>query len=493
MGLRCQQQFAVDAPKCGMSWRAPHFLAFFALPAVLSLIGYACVLHDFFLSDDFSMLHVVATARSWMEVLKPNEAWGDRWIRPLGLLTWWINLRLFGVEPFGYHCFSLAFHVLNAALLAWLVYVLTDHAVAGAIAGSAFAVLPNHPEAVTWISGRFDVLATTGVLVSLLAWTRYLTSDGKWRHLALAVVAYLVGLLSKEMALCAPLLYLGLALWYFGPLSRRAWFGIFVLYAVTAAYLGIRVQLLGGMGGVLDERGHSVLLSVSLYRLKVFINHALGSVAAPLNRDMYPPHYHPLQVIPTLAFLAVLGMHLRARGWRMAVRELMPFAIAFAIAVLPVASWARLSLDNQQSRYLYLSTAFSCAAFGAAFAFVGTRPSNDFLRSALAAAAISIVTWDLGLILENRHWHHASSIARRMIESFPAPARQARARVFVAGLPDNYCGAYIFRNGFHHAVELFTRHEEVVVPVTWPNFAISQARGRPSIVYKWNANEEQWR
>ncbi len=483
----------IETPGIGVKWEAPRYLWFLVLPAVLGLIGYGFVLHDFFLADDFSMLLYASSARSWTAVFSQGGPWDEQWIRPLGLLAWWLNLQLFGLEPFGYHLFNLAFHVLNAALLAWLVFVLTGHALSGTIAGAAFAVLPNHPEAVTWISGRFDVLATSGVLASLLAWTRYLGVDGKPWQLALAILAYVGALLSKEMALCAPLMYVGLALWYFRPLSRRAWWGLVALAAVTVVYLGMRFELLGGMGGLPDEQGGSTHLHPSLGRLTHFAEHALASVVAPLNREVYPFPFHPLQIVPMLGMAVVLALCFRARGWKGGARDLAPFALAFLASLLPLAGWARLYLDNQQSRFLYLPSAFSCATIGASCAFLRAGASKRYARSAGLAVGIVIATWCVGLVLENQHWHRAASTTRRMIETFPPPVPGASGSVFVADLPDNYCGAYIFRNSFHRAAELFTAHGEGVLPVHSPADATPRKDELPSVVYRWSASDEQWR
>jgi protein O-mannosyl-transferase len=254
----------------------------------------------------------------------------------------------------------------------------------------------------------------------------------------------------------------------------------------------MRLEILGGMGGMSDPNGRSVHLSFSLDQAARFSKDALMSVAAPLNRDIYPFAYNPLQIIPILSLSVVLGMCLWARGWKRVACDLAPFALAFAVSLLPLVGWARVCPDNQHSRFLYLPSVFSSAALGACFIFVRDCASKRCARLACLAAGIVIATWCAGLVLENRHWHRASSITRRMIDTFPASVPQAKDRIFVTGLPDNFCGAIMFRNGFHFAVELFTTHGERVLQITSPTYAITPGHRKPWIVYRWNASDEQW-
>src|SRR5262245_34891178 len=46
--------------------------------------------------------------------------------RPLVWLLFWAELQAFDLDPRGYHAVSLALHLLNAGLLGWLCYRLTE-------------------------------------------------------------------------------------------------------------------------------------------------------------------------------------------------------------------------------------------------------------------------------------------------------------------------------------------------------------------------------
>jgi len=131
--------------------------------------------------------------------------------RPLTTLSYAASYAAFGRAVPGYHVGNALLHAAVALLVLALARRVVG-AVAPARAGEAavvaallFAVHPVHVEAVAGLVGRAELLAALGALSALLlALTR---RSGSWR-LPAALGAASLGVLGKENAAVAPLLYL---------------------------------------------------------------------------------------------------------------------------------------------------------------------------------------------------------------------------------------------------------------------------------------------
>jgi tetratricopeptide (TPR) repeat protein len=115
-----------------------------------------------------------------------------------------------------------------------------------AAASALFAVHPLHTEAVTWISGRAEILAALGVLVALLAATG--TGRSVARRATACAAATLLATASKESAAFAPfaIAFLG---WAHEPPQPRALAVGAASLASVLVYATLRYLVLGTWGG----------------------------------------------------------------------------------------------------------------------------------------------------------------------------------------------------------------------------------------------------
>ena len=94
--------------------------------------------------------------------------------------TFWLEHKLWGLDPFGYHVVNVLLHMVNVLLLWWLFRCLR---VPGAWAIAAvFALHPIHVESVAWIMGRKDLLSGLLYLASALCWIRSTDGFDNSRH-----------------------------------------------------------------------------------------------------------------------------------------------------------------------------------------------------------------------------------------------------------------------------------------------------------------------
>jgi tetratricopeptide (TPR) repeat protein len=127
--------------------------------------------------------------------------------RPLTSLSYWLDLKIWGLNPAAFHLTNILLHTLNGILLFFILLRLRlDLAVA--FSGTLlFSVFPTHFENVAWISGRTDLLSFFFGALSALFFLFYLEKKGRG-SLGLSAFFFLAGLLSKENIIFLPAILL---------------------------------------------------------------------------------------------------------------------------------------------------------------------------------------------------------------------------------------------------------------------------------------------
>ncbi len=135
---------------------------------------------------------------------------------PMVFSTFWLEYRLWGLHPMGYHLTNVALHAVNA-ILVWRLLRRWHPAVAWWTA-ALFAVHPVHVESVAWITERKNVLSGVFYLASFLSYLRYRDS-GHWRRYLLAFVLFGAALLSKSVTATLPAAILVVLWWRDGRIG----------------------------------------------------------------------------------------------------------------------------------------------------------------------------------------------------------------------------------------------------------------------------------
>lgn len=190
------------------------------LPPLVAVLLYLPALQGGFVWDDSLFLVDTPFYRvpaNWGAALAQPFLLSPNYYRPLGVLTFLIELRLFGLAPWAFHLTNLALHALNAALVTHLAARVAgeEKALRWLAAGLVYALHPALVESVAFVSSRFDLLMTALLLATLLL-ERHLSGWGA--AAALAVGSALAGL-SKEMAFAFPAVY---PLWWWAT-HADAW------------------------------------------------------------------------------------------------------------------------------------------------------------------------------------------------------------------------------------------------------------------------------
>ena len=184
--------------------------------ALISFFVYYNALNNDFAFDDESVVQNNVSIQNLSNIPKfftAEEGFHKvigRYYRPVVSSLYAIDYALWGMNPFGFHLTNVIIHVIATLLLLIVLLKLFSNykngLLAALIGSLIFAVHPIHTEAVTWVSGRTDSLTSLFFLLSFLLYVKY-SDEGKSKfYLVFSLLAYFVGLLSKEMIVTMPVL-----------------------------------------------------------------------------------------------------------------------------------------------------------------------------------------------------------------------------------------------------------------------------------------------
>jgi Flp pilus assembly protein TadD len=208
----------------GLSWRR---LALGALLFGFTCFVYLPALRCGFIWDDDSYLIDNRSVQAWDGLTK---IWFDRRANrqyyPLVYSTFWVEYRLWGLSPVGYHAVNVATHATSTVLL-WRLLVALG--VPGAwLAAAVFGVHPVHVESVAWITERKNVLSglcyvsALRLVLPLFGLCRESSSRRFLiKRYLIATVLFAGALLSKSVACTLPAACLLIIYWKRGRITWR--------------------------------------------------------------------------------------------------------------------------------------------------------------------------------------------------------------------------------------------------------------------------------
>jgi len=276
--------------------------------------------------------------------------------KPLVLLSFSAEYKLFGLNPKPYHLDNLLLHLANCALVFLLALRMTARPEAAFAVAALFGVHPMHVESVAWIAERKDMLYALFYLLAMSAYWRYLEAGGR-RFLALTGVCFALSLLSKPQGISLPLTLLILD--YFKG-RRIAWELLrekLFFFAMAAAFVMFTLSTASSakvvhLGEHFNEL-HAVQISfrsLLIYLFKVFVPWPLTAVYPyPELKDGLLPL--SCRLAPFAAALVFGALFYAFRKNRAAV-----CGLAFFLAtLLPVLPWLFMAPSPMFDHYSYLS------------------------------------------------------------------------------------------------------------------------------------------
>jgi hypothetical protein len=387
--------------------RAPWIAAAAGILA-LAVWAYAPVRHAGWVWDDIDVYVTTnATVRSpdgirdiWFGFYR-NPAKGNALVvktyqyYPLVFSSFWLEHRLFGLEPGPYHVLNVLLHLVNALLVFRLARRL---GIPGAtfVAG-LFALHPMMVESVAWVSERKNVLSGLFYLSAFLAYLRW--DDGgpraRW-WLAASVFLFLGALLSKTVTATLPAALLLAMVWRHGRLRARdvAPLVPFVALAVGLGWFSVHLEryAVGASGEdfsqTLFERCALIAPhAFAFYALKVLWPHPITFIYPRWDPHASGPAAYVWLVACLAAGMALLAARRRFGNGPLLLVLFSVVTLAPALGFVPVYphrySWVA-------DHFAYLGNLGFFALIASAGAWVTERIPVLMVRRRLAAGVVVV-------------------------------------------------------------------------------------------------------
>lgn len=346
------------------------------LIVAFGVIIYANALTNSFVWDDELLITGNSSIRSLRNLpriftteLAPKI--GGNFYRPLQTFSYAFDYFFWGMDPFGYHLTNVILHIGNAIIVYFILFMVTGRRNLSLLAALLFIVHPVQTEAVTYISGRADILAAFFMFASLLLFLLSTRCNYKSVGLYIAsAIFYIFALLSKEATVIFPVLVILVGLSsrkklnialpgkprFFVPLrmtkNEVIYYGIILI--ITVVYLSVRIVLALAPGEPLSSNPYpfSVRFLTSFKVVVLYLK--LLILPVPLHMERVIPIETSLftsTVFFPLLFLAGIAVG-TIKAYRR--KPILFFGIAwFFITLFPYLNWFPLNAEMSE-HWLYL-------------------------------------------------------------------------------------------------------------------------------------------
>lgn len=441
---------------------------------IVSVALYANTLGHEFVWDDHGLIAenpVVRTldAATVAKIFTQNF-WGGvhvegSYYRPVVALSYHVDYALYSGDPRGFHATNVLLNALACVLAFGFVYLLFGNSVFATATALIFAVHPVHTEAVAWISGRTDVMATLWILATLCSYVLWRRQKGVL-FIAASLGAFMLALWSKETALCVPLLIVLLEIGPFDALHspRRPVRQIVIaaaLYVVTLClYLLLRYNAVGETGSHYPGFAPGLLGKVAL-PLSIFAGYVYKVLLPVTLSGEYDAAIPASLAAPPVILGAVAVTALLWAVWRFRRHpEVVVGAGIFVFGLAPVMNLVPIG-EISAERFLYFPSLGVALVTGWFFAtalqarFVSLK-SSGASRGTGASATLAVVAVLLPLLalrtmVRNADWKSDETLFAKNVAQEPDNPR-AHAAVADAAMRRGDVAAAI--RGYRKAIEL---------------------------------------
>lgn len=354
-----------------------------------------------------------------------RTGYASNW-HPLTWISHMLDCQLYGLNPAGHHLTNLLLHAASSVLLFILLNQMTGAVWRSGFVAALFAWHPLHVESVAWASERKDVLCAFFWFLAMIAYSRYVFARSQSRdrgsnqrpilNYLLALIFFVLALLSKPMAVTLPFVLLLMDVWPLrrafvlpsatveakdnsGHIQTRPFWGLifekapFFALAFAASVVTFLVQRASGAVASFTYtppllRIENVIRAYALYIAKIFWPADLAAIYP------FPKHIPAAPIVGAAVALIVVS------GGFFAVARRRPYLLIgwlwFLGTLVPVIGIVQVGAQSMADRYTYIPSVglFIAIVWGVAdILCIKPRMRGFFVGSgAVSLAACLVVT-----------------------------------------------------------------------------------------------------
>ena len=361
---------------------------------IITFAAYTPAIKGRFVWDDDGMLtnNLVLKENglyhSWFATYQPNY-WPITWT------SYWLQYQLWGLNPAGYHLVNILIHA-ACALLIWRILLRLN--IPGAwLAALIFAVHPVNVESVAWIAQLKTVLSMLFFLLAVLLYLQF-DGGGRQRLYWLAVVSFILAMLSKGSVVALPVVLLMCAWWLHRTITRRDLLRSIPFFAISAVMAGVEIWFQYARAIAGDVIRTDTFLArlagagsaVWFYIYKMLLPISLSFIYPRWNID--PRNW--LSYVPDIALLGLLVLcWLYRRSWGRPVLFALAYYIVMLLPVLGFFNIYFMKYSLVADHYQYVSIIGVIAILVAAGHHIAARFGRQQASAARIVAAFVLLAF----------------------------------------------------------------------------------------------------
>lgn len=368
--------------------------------------------------------------------------------RPLTLLFFSLEYRLFGDQPMGWHLVSVLLHVIVTGLVFWTGKAVLKNRAAAVFAALLFGVYPINTEVACWAVAANESLLAVAVLAAFGAFVLW---HEKARHhfgwLCLSLVCFASALLIKETAVILP----PVVFWY--ALSRNhkesQWGRRIIQSAIDAIPYGLvmAIMLLIRSRIIHQSLASQIPVAELVTRFPALLLLDLRQLAWPFQLSVFYDPVPTLPLGPAIAFTVLVSAGVLMLLLWSCLRHPMFSLLLFWIVVSLLPPMLVVTPNEQlQDRFLYLPTIAVCWAAGWLVAWATSGPLR-LRMCAFAGTGCVVAVFALASFITSGYWKNNLTLYERATEIAP--------RNVVA--LNSYAGELLLHGRYHQALAVLQR------------------------------------
>ena len=453
----------------------------FVILFLIALSPFVMNMRDSFVSDDWNFLYTAShdsifSHDVWLYNNVGNHDGGT--YRPMVRIFWRVMYVLFRDMPTAYHIATLFFHIANGFLLfflskKFLSYVHTKKYsnFIAYITALLFFVLPHHSEAVVWVSVVNDTMMTSFILSALFLFIHYMQTKKIIYYivsLGMSVLAYM----TKEMAIVLPIIFCCSGLWILWQNKNMTWLSVKKLFVLLTPFvLSLCIYMFAryyATGLLLKNYGKNIAFSLD-HVLMSFFNISVSHVLSGVYRVYIAQGLYNHRSIVIILCIGLIALCIYTMYKKKIGSELVLFLLLYMIAIIPVSQFvlprSMIYSSQEGERFAYFPSIFFVLMLVSLCSYIFQYAKNKKIHIVYSFVCVIVC----GLLYvqlwqKNMQWHIASYRSISLLHSVEAYVDEYHPdAVVVFGLPDQYHGALMWRNGFADALRVRGKNLDMIV------------------------------